>query len=56
MLASLLVVLPAGSTRYSWDSLSDFCILFSVGMLHLDLGCNPTETNLCYDLVCPAGR
>jgi hypothetical protein len=55
MLASLLVVLQAGSTTYSWDSLSDFCVLIGVGLLHLDLECNFPETNLRYDLSCPAG-
>lgn len=55
MLASLLVVLPTGSTTYSWDSVSDFCVFFGVGLLHLDLVFNIPETNSYYDLSCPAG-
>lgn len=46
---------PLALPLYNWDSVSDFFVLFGVGLLHLDLVLNVPETNLYYDLSCPAG-
>ena len=47
--------LPAGSTTYSWESLSgSLCFAWRwVGSFGLE--CNFLKTNLCYDLTYPAG-